>query len=175
MTAADAAGTASPGGIAAPPPPPGPGVQPPFVAPPTDGTRQRRWLAIGLATGFVVLVCIGGLIGAGSLVVLGTQVVRDEATAKVTEYLTAVRDGEYLRAYGLLCDERQARESEREFVNENLGGPRVRDFTVGSAELSDDIRVPATIRYADGTVDTVDFVMAQDGRTGDVEVCQVED
>jgi hypothetical protein len=109
------------------------------------------------------------------LVILGTQVVRDQASAKVTEYLTAVRDGEYLRAYSLLCDERQAQESEREFVNDNLGGPRVRDFTVGTADLTDDIRVPATIRYVDGTVDTVDFVLAQDGRTGDVEVCQVED
>jgi hypothetical protein len=150
-------------------------VQPPFVAPPTDGAKQRRWLAIGLAAGFVVLLCVGGLVGFGSLVILGTQVVRDQASAKVTEYLTAVRDGEYLRAYSLLCDERQAQESEREFVNNNMGGPRVRDFTVGTADLSDDIRVPATIRYVDGTVDTVDFVLAQDGRTGDVEVCQVED
>ncbi len=165
----------SPAGVPVPQPPPGPGVQPPFVAPPTDGARQRRWLAIGLSTGFVVLVCIGGLFGVGSLVVLGTRVVQDQATAKVTEYLTAVRDGEYQRAYSLLCDERQARESERQFVNDNLGGPRVREFTVGRAELSDDIRVPATIRYADGSADTVDFVMAQDGRTGDVEVCAVED
>jgi hypothetical protein len=168
MTAESAAG------ITVPPPPPGPGVQPPFVAPPTDGTRQRRWLAIGLAAGFVVLVCIGGLVGLGSLVVLGTQVVRDQASAAVTEYLTAVRDGEYLRAYSMLCDERQARVSEREFVNDNLDGPRVSDFTVGRAELSDDIRVPTTIRYADGTVDTVDFLMAQDSRTGDVEVCGME-
>lgn len=161
--------------ISVPPPPPGPGVQPPFVAPPTDGTRQRRWLAIGLASGFVVLLCIGGLVGLGGLVVLGTQVVRDQASAAVTEYLTAVRDGEFRRAYSLLCEERQARESEREFINDNLDRPRVRDFVVGTAELSEDIRVPATINYADGTVDVVDFVMAQDGRTGDVEVCAVED
>ncbi len=169
MTAESAAG------ISVPPPPPGPGVQPPFVAPPTDGTRQRRWLAIGLASGFVVLLCIGGLIGLGGLVVLGTQVVRDQASAAVTEYLTAVRDGEYGRAYRLLCEERQARVSEREFINDILDGPRVSDFAVGTAELSEDIRVPATINYADGTVDVVDFVMAQDGRTGDVEVCAVED
>jgi hypothetical protein len=161
--------------ISVPPPPPGPGVQPPFVAPPTDGTRQRRWLAVGLASGFVVLLCIGGLVGLGGLVVLGTQVVRDQASAAVTEYLTAVRDGEYRRAYSLLCDERQARVSEREFINDNLDRPRVSDFVVGTAELSEDIRVPATINYADGTVDVVDFVMAQDGRTGDVEVCAVED
>jgi len=161
--------------ISVPPPPPGPGVQPPFVAPPTDGTRQRRWLAIGLASGFVVLLCIGGLTGLGGLVVLGTQVVRDQAAAAVTEYLTAVRDGEYARAYSLLCEERQARVSEREFINDNLDRPRVSDFVVGTAELSEDIRVPATINYADGSVDVVDFVMAQDGRTGEVEVCAVED
>jgi hypothetical protein len=93
----------------------------------------------------------------------------------VTEYLTAVRDGEYGRAYSLLCEERQARLSEREFINDKQDGPRVSDFAVGEAELSEDIRVPATIHYADGTVDTVDFVMAQDGRTGDVEVCGEED
>jgi hypothetical protein len=150
-------------------------VQPPFVAPPTDGTQQRRWLAISLASGLVVLLCIGGLIGLGGLVVLGTQVVRDQASAAVTEYLTAVRDRDYRRAYRLLCEERQARVSEREFINENLDGPRVSEFAVGTAELSEDIRVPATIHYADGTVDTVDFVMEQDGRTGDVEVCDIED
>jgi hypothetical protein len=174
MTAESAAGFASAGGTTVPPPPLGPGVQPPFVAPPTDGTRQRRWLAVGLATGFVVLVCIGGLVGLGGLVVLGTQVARDDASAAVTEYLTAVRDGEYLHAYSLLCDDLQARTSEREFINANLDAPRVISFTVGEVDLSDDIRVPATIRREDGTVDTVDFLMAQDVRTGAVEVCGQE-
>jgi hypothetical protein len=146
-------------------------VQPPFVAPPTDGIRQRRWLAIGLWTGFVVLVCVGGVLALGGLVVLGTQVVRDEATASVTKYLTALQDEKYTEAYALLCDREQARVSEGEFANEQLDRPRVTSFTVSRAELSDQIRVPATINYANGTVDTVAYLMEQDQKTGAIEVC----
>jgi hypothetical protein len=164
-----------PGAPAVPPPPAGPGVQPPFVAPPTDGTRQRRWVAIGLATGFAVLVCVGGLVALGGLVVLGTQVVRDEAEASVTKYLTALRDEKYTQAYALLCDREQARVSEANFVNTQLDAPHVTSFSVGGAELSDQIRVPATVNYANGAMDSIHYIMEQDAETGAVEVCGQED
>jgi hypothetical protein len=75
----------------APPPPPGPGVQAPFVAPPTDGARQRRWWAVGLSVGVAVLCCVGGLFGTGGLVVLGGRMVIDSTRAVVIRHLTAVR------------------------------------------------------------------------------------
>src|SRR5215470_1555921 len=100
----------------APPPPPGPGVQPPFVAPPTDGARQRRWLAIGLAAASALLCCVGGLFGLGGVVVLGGRAVIDEAKLAVTNYLTAVERQNYAGAYRLLCDQIQARTTETEFA-----------------------------------------------------------
>lgn len=170
--------TAAPSAVApiaiAPPPPLGPGVQPPFVAPPTDGTKQRRWLAVGLSVGFAVLLCIGGLVGLGGLVVLGTQVIRDDAEATVTNYLGAVRDGHYDEAYRLLCDSVQAHTSKLAFIDDQLGGPRVASFQVGAATLSDEIVVPATVTYADQSSAGLDFIMAQDTETGAVEVCGIE-
>src|SRR5689334_13140130 len=93
---------------APPQPPPGPGVQPPFVAPPTDGTRRRRGWAIGLSIGAVVAICalgVAALVGLGFLLV---RVVQDEAKATVVSYLSALRDKDYETAYGLLCDSLQA-------------------------------------------------------------------
>jgi hypothetical protein len=118
-----------------------------------------------------VLVCVGGLIALGGLVVLGTQVVRDEAEASVTKYLTALRDEKYTQAYALLCDRRQAALSEADFVNAQLDAPRVASFTVGRAEISDQIRVPAAVDYANGRTRSIDYLLEQDTDTGGVEVC----
>ncbi len=144
------------------------------MAPPTDGAKRRRWIAAGLASAFVVVVCVGGLIGLGGLVVLGTQVVRDEASTAVTNYLTAVKDADYAHAYTLLCAQLKARNSEDEFVHTKQNQARVTSFTVGQVEVSDAIRVPATINYANQTTEAVRFVMAQDQSTGAIEVCGVE-
>jgi hypothetical protein len=118
-----------------------------------------------------VLVCVGGLIALGGLVVLGTQVVRDEAEASVTKYLTALRDEKYTQAYALLCGRLRAATSETDFVDAQLEASRVSSFTVGRAEISDQIRVPATVDYANGTTRSIDYVLEQDRETGAVEVC----
>src|SRR3981189_2170850 len=86
-----------------PEPPPGPGVVPPFVAPPTDGTRQRRWLAVGLAGGAALVVCLGGLVGFGGLLVFGSQMVVQQSQTAVTDYLTAIKGRNYDAAYNKMC------------------------------------------------------------------------
>jgi nucleoside phosphorylase len=149
-------------------------VQPPFAAPPTDGTRQRRWLAIGLAGGVALVLCVGGLVGLGGVVVLSTQVLRDESVTAVTEYLTAIQDERYSEAYDQLCESVQRQTPRSTFVREQSRRGIVR-FTVGEAQLADAIRVPATINYDDRTVSQVQFVMEQDTQTGAVEVCGQED
>lgn len=154
-----------------PPPPVGPGVQPPFAAPPTDGTRQRRWIAFGLSIGAVMLVCVGGLLGVGGLVVLGVQVIREEAVSTVNSYLAAIQDEKYDDAYDRLCDAAQSRTSRAQFSRAQAQLPRISSFSVGQAELADKILVPATIRYNDRTIRTVRFVMEQDQSTGAIEVC----
>ena len=158
-----------------PGPPPGPGVRPPFVAPPTDGTRQRRWLALGLAGAAALVCCVGGLFGAGGLLVLGNQMVLDEARATVSSYLAAIRDKDYAGAYGLLCDSEQANIDEAEFVNMQERSP-LRSFTVGETVLEslgdgDRLVVPASLQYTDGRSDSVSYLLDQDTSTGAFEVC----
>ncbi|MBX6752470.1 MAG: hypothetical protein IRY85_22880, partial [Micromonosporaceae bacterium] len=151
--------------------PPGPGVQPPFVAPPADGTSRRRWMAVGLSTGAVLLACIAGLASLGGVVYLGYQALREQAHGTVVDYLTALRDREYGQAYELLCDSLQATMSPEAFERSNREGPRISGFEVGEPTLAEDIVVPATIRYSNSTARTVRFVMFQDAATGALEVC----
>ena len=158
-----------------PPPPPGPGVQPPFAAPPTDGQRQRRWLAVGLAGGLALLLCVGGLVGLGAVVVLGTQVIRDDSTRAVENYLTAVKAREFDKAYDQLCEATQARTTRDQFARAQSRRPGISSFDVGEVELSDVITVPATIHYQNQTIATVRYVLEQDSKTGAVEVCTEED
>jgi hypothetical protein len=164
----DGPGLASPG---PPAPPPGPGVRPPFVAPPTDGARQRRWLAVGLATAAALVVCVGGLFGLGSLLVFGSQMILDQSRAAVTDYLSALRAEEFGRAYEQLCDARRQQIDEREFVRSHANEPRIATFTVGDPVLEEHVVVPATVGYDNGTSATVKYVLEQDRSTGEFEVC----
>jgi hypothetical protein len=146
-------------------------VQPPFVAPPTDGTRQRRGWAIGLSIGAVAVVCALGVTAVIGIGVLLFQVVRDQAEATIGDYLTALRDREYDAAYELLCDDLQESTSLPEFVREIRDRPAVADFSVGEAVLDVEFEVPAQISYADGSRESVSFLMIQDPTTGGLEVC----
>jgi len=154
-----------------PSPPPGPGVQPPFVSPPTDGARQRRWLALGLAGAAALVCCVGGLFGAGGLLVLGNKMILDEAQGTVTSYLSAVRDKDYAGAYALVCDTERASIDESEFVDMFERGPTLRSFSVGPAVLTEELVVPATLDFADGRSLSLEFLMSQDSSTGAFEVC----
>jgi hypothetical protein len=163
----------SPAGLsptAVPPPPPGPGVQPPFVAPPTDGTRQRRWLALGLAGAAVLICCVGGLFGVGGLVVFGTQMVVDEARTAVHDYLTAIRDDNFDAAYDLLCDARREQVTKPQFVDSVSTWDYI-SFEVGQPQIDSAVTVPATLRFADHTSEDVRFYLNQDRKTGDFKVC----
>lgn len=153
------------------PPPPGPGVRPPFVAPPTDGARQRRWLAVGLASAAALVVCVGGLVGLGGLLVFGYQMTLDQSRAAVTEYLTAIKEEDFSRAYAQLCDAQRARVDEREFVRARASEPGIATFTVGEPDLTGPVVVPATVGYDDGSSATVRYVLEQDTSTGEFEVC----
>jgi hypothetical protein len=147
-------------------------VQPPFVSPPTDGARRRRWLAIGLAGAAVLVCCVGGLSGAGGLLVLGNKMILDEAQGTVTSYLTAVVEKDYAGAYALVCDSERASINESEFVDMFERGPALRSFTVGQAILGEtELVVPADLTFADGRSLSLDYLMSQDQSTGAFEVC----
>ncbi|MGE5830712.1 MAG: hypothetical protein ACM30G_20440 [Micromonosporaceae bacterium] len=157
-------------GPVAPAPPPGPGVQPPFVAPPTDGARQRRWIAIGVTAGVAVLCFMGALVGVGGLAVIGTQVVLNQAKGVVTDYLSALRDEQYADAYNLLCAAEKRQTSQPEFAESFARGPALESFEVGEPLAGNDLIVPATLHYRTETRD-VRFRLVQDRRTGKFGVC----
>jgi hypothetical protein len=156
---------------AVPAPPPGPGVQPPFVVAPTDGARQRRWLAVGLAGGTALLCCVGSLFGLGGLVVFGNRMIADQARAAVTDYLGALRDERYSDAYTQLCDRERESIDEIEFEASASSGPTLLAFTVGQAALSDVMIVTASLHYEDYSSRDVHYLMEQDTSTGEFEVC----
>lgn len=86
-----------------PAPPPGPGTAPPFVAPPTDKNKRGLWIGLGIGGLVLLLCCVGGIFGIGVLYVSGIEEVKRQATAAVTQYLDAVRDGNYAGARTLYC------------------------------------------------------------------------
>ncbi|HEX5542083.1 MAG TPA: hypothetical protein VFX60_11070 [Micromonospora sp.] len=166
------AGTPGPHGVSAPPPP-GPGVAPPFAAPPTEGRTTRIWLGIGAAALGVLLCCGGGTAAVIGLGVAATQAVKEQARAVVGDYLDAVTDREYGKAYGLLCDAIQRQETPNEFRQRVSAEPRITDYQVGDVRLTDRVTVPVDVTYVGGTTDLLRFQLEQDNKTGEMEVCGI--
>jgi hypothetical protein len=120
----------------------------------------------------VLVLCLGGVAAVGGLVVLGIQVIRDESQASVRDYLTAVQDQDFGKAYGLRCDPFRQQVSLAQFEQVERSRPRVTSFTVGTAAVtSNQVTVPADLDLADGTTDSEMYPMAQNGNTGAFEVC----
>jgi hypothetical protein len=154
-------------------PPRGPGVVPPFAAPPSEGRGSRMWLGLGVAGLALVLCCGGGLAAVVGLLIAGTRAIDEQAEIVITDYLEAVAADEYGEAYDLLCPALQARESLAAFQRRVETEPEISSFEVGSTDMtsSTDIVVPVQVRYATGGTDSLRFVMAQDSRTGGLLVC----
>ncbi len=161
--------------VTVPPVPPGPGVQPPFAAPPTDGEGRRRSTAITLSIVAALVLCLGGAGGFVALIVLGQRVLEEQSQTALTNYLTALRDQRYVDAYAQLCDPLQDRTSEEQFVRLQRSQPRVSAFEVGKPEVADGIIVPASVTTVDGFTRSERFMIYQDTKTGGVEVCGTAD
>ena len=168
----DAPGWPAQGAVGPPPPPPGPGVQPPFVAPPTDGVVRRRWIGVWIAGALGVVLLLGGLLGYGALSVFGQQMIVDRSTTAVTEYLTAIRNGDYHKAFGGLCPAVRHSLDESTFADRLAQRAAVVSFTVGPPVVdANPIRVPVTVSYSDGSVAPTSYSVVSNGETGEFEVC----
>jgi hypothetical protein len=156
-----------------PGPPPGPGVRPPFVAPPTDGAKRRRWTAVGLVAATVLVCCLGGFGGVVSIALLGSRAVYEQARITVTDYLTALQKRDYDAAYALLCPDRRQQHSKEQFISE-VGKWEQESFTVGEPVVKQSVMVPAHVVYAKPKV-TKDqqFTLWQDTSTAEFYVCGV--
>jgi hypothetical protein len=161
----------------APAPPRGPGVTPPFPAPPVEGRSARLWLGLGAAGLATVLCCGGGLTAGIGLIITGTQAINERAQVAVGSYLDDVRAGRYDDAYEALCPELRQRESAREFADRvadepSITGYDLRDVQVRNAEAA--VVLPVDVRYSEGSAETLRFRLEQDSDTGEFEVCGID-
>jgi hypothetical protein len=147
-----------------PAPPAGPGVQPPFATPPSEGRTARVWLGLGVAGLAVVLCCGFGLAAVVGVVVTGTAAINEQAHTAVEDYLQAVGASRYSRAYQLLCDELRDRQSQREFTEQVSGQPRVREYELLQTRMrsNGDVVVPANVTYTNGAQREVNYLVTQD-------------
>jgi hypothetical protein len=155
-------------------PPQGPGVQPPFAAPPIDGDRTRVWVGLGVGAAALLLCCLGGVAGVGGLLYTGIRALNEQARVAVGGYLDAVEAENFVEAYSRLCDDAKRQESVQQFSARLADEPHISGYTLYEASIAEQIVLPADVRYDTGQQQTLRFVLIQDTQTGELEVCGVE-
>jgi hypothetical protein len=158
----------NPDGLVLPAPPPGPGVQPPFPAPPTDRDNKTLWIGLGVGGALLLLCCVGGILGFGLLVAGGNRIVEAEAKAAVQDYLEAQRRSDFPAAYDHLCRDITDNLSLEQF-EERYGDSRVLEFTVDTVTITRVIVVYATVVRAGAESRSEEFPVVQEG--GEFKVC----
>ncbi|MFB9853456.1 hypothetical protein ACFFMR_24060 [Micromonospora andamanensis] len=156
----------------APVPPPGPGVAPPFAAPPTEGGRSRLWLGLGAGALALLLCCGGGGTAVVGLLVSGVQAIEEQGRTVSGDYYRALSDGDYGRAYDQLCEDARRRESRQEFERRSAAEPQISSYRVGEVDTTT-LTVPVEVTYSGGGQERQQVVLAQDPQTGGMEVCGV--
>lgn len=157
-----------------PVPPQGPGVQPPFPAPPVEGKGKRLGWGLGIGAGVLVLVCGGGL---AALIGLGTSItgaIDEQAQAAVDDYLTALRGERFDQAYGMLCEQARQRETASEFRARLSAEEKITDWDLGRLNTMT-MSMPVTATLEDGEVEELRASLDQNRSTGQFEVCEVEE
>jgi hypothetical protein len=146
--------------VTVPGPPPGPGVAPPFVAPPADRNRRGLWIGLGVGGVLLLLCCVGGVFGIGVLIVGTIDEAKRQATAVVEEYLNATIDRDFDRARDQFCPDLAAgldpadlaaEASRQPFDSYRLEEPRL----AGSIEVTAHLAVGAGIVVKTFLVDPV--------------------
>jgi hypothetical protein len=144
------------------PPPPGPGVAPPFAAPPLDRSRRSLWIGLIVGGAGFVLCCVGGLFGFGLLAVAGNDQIQLQVKQTVQQFVDAVRDGNYPLAHEQLCESQAARVppsgiraqfGQEPLIRAAIGQPRV-----SSRQATVDVE----LQYADSSR-TYTFTLVPEG------------
>jgi hypothetical protein len=155
-----------------PAPPQGPGVYPPFPAPPVEGKGKRIGLGLGIGAGVLVLVCGGGVAALIGVAVSASGALQERADAAVSQYLDALHDEKYDRAYQLLCDRAQDDETLTEFRGRVSAMDPIESYRVGTLNVVN-LSVPVEATYAGGSVSELVAQLGQDPDTGAFEVCDL--
>lgn len=161
---------------AVPDPPQGPGVVPPFPAPPTEGRRFRLGLGLGIGALVVLLVCGGGV---AALVGFGTvagRALNEQADVVIGAYIEDLQGRRWAEAYASLCADTKAVTSQAQFTSEAAADEPIRDFTVGDLPLTSvDLAVPVDVTYADGDTARLQAYLGQSRETGQFQVCRLQE
>lgn len=162
--------------VEAPAPPQGPGVVPPFPAPPVEGRGVRIGWGLGIGGLVLVLVCGGGLAAGVGLVTVAGKALNEQAHVVVGDYFSAVRDKRFAEAYDSQCQEVKAQESQAEFSDRFAASKAITAYQIGDIDLTSvDLNVPVEVTYAGGSTGEVEVHLGQRRDTGAFQVCGVEE
>ncbi|MEH0936930.1 hypothetical protein [Micromonospora psammae] len=155
-----------------PAPPSGPGVAPPFAAPPTEGGRVRLWIGLGVGALALLICCGGGGAAAIGLVVSNVQAIEEQGKSVTDDYYRALVEQDYDQAYDKLCDDAQRREPRADFAQRVADEPAVASYRVGEVDPTA-LTVPVEVTYRGGGRDAQQVRLAPDQQTGGMEVCGI--
>lgn len=131
------------------------------------------WWGLGIAGAVLALCCGAGVVAVGGLAVTGVQAVNEQAQQAVGEYLDAASEGNWRAAYEQRCARDRRAESPSEFTERVSDLPRIESYDLEEAEITPagDVHVPATVDYVDSGTENLNVPVAQNTRTGELEVC----
>ncbi|MEU5941558.1 hypothetical protein ABZ807_20765 [Micromonospora sp. NPDC047548] len=155
-----------------PGPPPGPGVAPPFAAPPTEGGRKRLLLGLGVGALALLICCGGGGAALVGLTVSNVRAIEEQGHTVTDAYYRALERKEYGAAYDKLCDDARRRESRAQFTQRVAAEPAVAAYRVGKVDPNA-LTVPVDVTFSGGFRETQKVTLAPDQQTGDMEVCGI--
>ncbi|WP_204295168.1 hypothetical protein [Actinoplanes campanulatus] len=156
-----------------PPPPPGPGVHPPFPAPPVEGRGKRIGTSLGITAGILVLICGAGVVAAGGFLTAFGNALDEQAEVVVSRYLDDLQDRDFDGAYQQLCQQAQDSESQSDYVARMAASEPFSSYRLGELALGVRIVVPVDLLYPDGGSARQEAVLGQNKKTGKFEVCDL--
>ncbi|MET8148687.1 hypothetical protein ACIBSW_12945 [Actinoplanes sp. NPDC049668] len=157
-----------------PPPPQGPGVFPPFPAPPVEGRGRRLGMGLGIGVTVLVLACGGGVAAVAGLITVMGSALSEQAEVVVGDYFDALQDREWAQAYDMLCDRAKDDETESQFISRVSADEPIASYDVGDVELVQ-LSTPVSVTYTNGDTAELRAFLGQNRETGGFEVCSVEE
>ncbi|WP_229402606.1 hypothetical protein [Micromonospora okii] len=155
-----------------PAPPAGPGVVPPFAAPPTEGRSARTWLGLGVGALALLLCCGGGGVAVVGLAISNMEAIQEQGRSVTDDYYRGLVERKYEQSYDALCDDAQRRESRAEFARRVSAEPRIDSYRVGEVDPVD-LTVPVSVTFTGGGRADQEVTLEPDEQTGAMEVCGV--
>ena len=161
---------------AVPDPPQGPGVVPPFPAPPTEGRRFRIGLGVGIGALVALLVCGGGVAALIGFTTVAGRALNEQADVVIGAYLDDLKARRWAEAYDSLCAETRSTTSRAEFTAQAAAEEPIRDYVVGDLPLTSvDLAVPVEVTYENGDTARLRAYLGQSRETGEFQVCRLQE